>query len=340
VEVTDAGGRLLGWGGEEAPPGGLPGREPPTRAGADGVELLEVAAVLRLPGEHAGWVRVGLRPEAVQGVLSRHQLRLWMTTSLLAAVGLFAIGLLYRVQVRHHRALGELQERLARARRLSALGRLGAALAHEIRNPLNALGLGLQRIQRELLPPEGEPREAVGRLTALMRDEVRRLDALVGEFLAASPETRGAPVLFPVAEVVRQTLALLEEEARARGVRVEARIPEAALRVLGDGDKLRQALLNLLRNALEAIPGEGEVRVVVDVPEARRVRIRVQDSGAGIPREDRERIFDPAFTTKEKGLGLGLAVAHEIVNAHGGELRVASRVGGGTAVDVWLPLAG
>lgn len=340
VEVADARGGVLGGIGQGVRPAPPPQGASGARIRWRGAELLEVSAAFRLGEGESGGVRVGLRADAVEGILSRNRLRIWLSTALLAGVCLFAVALLYGVQRRHHRELGEFQSRLSRAQRLSGLGRLAAALAHEIRNPLNALGLGLQRIQRELLPPEGEGQEALGRITALMRDEVRRLNALVEEFLAASPETRGPPGPLSLSEVVRQTLCLVEDEARARGVRVAARLPPSECRILGDRDKLRQALLNLLRNALEAIPGEGEVEVTLEVSDPRRVRIRIRDSGVGIPAQHRERIFDPDFTTKDQGLGLGLAVAHEIVSAHGGELRIARGTGPGTTVEMWFPLAG
>jgi signal transduction histidine kinase len=337
--VEDGSGRLLARAGPAPERSVSQDRQPVDGFAGDAEDPLEVRVPFQLQADEVGSARVGLRAAAARDILSRHRVRIAVTSSLLMGIGLFAVGLLYWVQRRHHGDVEELQGRLSRAERLSSLGRLGAALAHEIRNPLNALALGLQRLQREFLPPEEDAKETFRGITGIMRDETRRLNALVEEFLSASPESRGSMSPLSARDVVAETLLLVEEEARARHIRLDSRLPSAPCPILGDRDKLRQALLNLLRNALEAIPTEGRVEVAIDIPEPQRLRIRIRDDGVGIPAEHAERVFDPDFTTKEKGLGLGLVIAHEIIRAHGGEIAVSSRVGRGTSVDVWLPLA-
>lgn len=345
VTVADSEGHLLARGGEapetlSAAPGTAAGLPAHRRLSLGARAILEVVAPFHLAGKTVGTARLGLEAESLDRLLRQTRRRVFQNAGLMLGVALLAMVALYAAQNRHHRRLRAVTERLRQAERLSALGKLAAGLAHEIRNPLNAIGLAAQRIQREHPGAGGDEGEGLGRLTLVIREEVRRLNRLIENFLRLSPA--GSPKLETrsLEALLEELLPLVEEEARARGIRVEARLAARQCQVRVDSDRLKQALLNLLRNALEAIPEDSPARVVrvhVEPRGAREVRLRIEDTGVGIPPEHLERVFDPDFTTKEQGLGLGLPMAYEIVRAHGGELSVRSEPGAGAAFELLLP---
>jgi len=226
------------------------------------------------------------------------------------------------------------QESMVRAERLAAVGTLAASLAHEVRNPLNSIQLQLALLDRRLrrLGPEAPP-ELAG-LVETAKREIARLDGLVEEFLSLSSVDRLAPVEVDAAELVHEVAALMGPLAREAGVRVELRAaPDLpALRV--DREKVKQVLINLVRNAIEAMPGGGRLALGVE-RRAAGVILCVEDSGTGI--EPGLDVFDFFLTTKRGGTGLGLPIARRIVEAHGGSLTYESHLGRGTSFAVALP---
>ncbi len=236
----------------------------------------------------------------------------------------------------------EIEEKLRRSERLSAVGQLAAGLAHEIRNPLASLSGAIELLSAD--PPAAD--SSTRRLTQIVRRETARLDRLVSDFLAyARPGPgRAEPVsLRELVEEMRELLAAGEYS----DVELVVELPEA-ISALGNPDQLRQILWNLILNAVQSEPSDG--RVVVRArglptpppapggPEhASSLEVEIQDRGQGIPAELLERVFEPFFTTKPKGTGLGLATVHRIVEAHGGELALQSVPGQGTTVRVILP---
>ncbi len=230
--------------------------------------------------------------------------------------------------------MAKLREDLSRSRRLAALGELAAGVAHEIRNPLSAIRGLVLYLAKKFSPGSSEAEYA-----GVVVSEVDRMGRVIGGLLDfARPK---APEFAPVnlADVVRHALTLIEDEARAAGIVVERRIDPDLPPALVDRDQVTQVLLNLLVNALEAMPDGGRLEVGLQREEDRAV-IRVSDTGPGISPEARARLFDPFHTTKKKGSGLGLAIAQRIVENHGGIIRVDSEAGRGTSFLVSLPLEG
>jgi signal transduction histidine kinase len=246
-------------------------------------------------------------------------------------VGLAA---LFRAQTRHHERVHVLERRLTRQERLAALGHLAAGVAHEVRNPLNAIGMGVQRLEGEFAPTHAA--EEFHTICRIIRGEVARLNTIVQEFLtlARTPTLQRASVA--IAPLLQEVTSLLEAEAQARAVRLTTQLPASLPLLFLDRQQMQQALLNVLLNALQATPPGGTVQVTAEAG-APGIRITITDQGSGIASEMLERIFDPYFTTKPEGTGLGLPIALRIIQAHGGTLDVRSSPGQGTTVDVHLP---
>jgi two-component system sensor histidine kinase HydH len=247
-------------------------------------------------------------------------------------------------QVRLHGEKRDLSRRAQTAEKLAAVGTMTAGLSHEIRNPLNAAALQLSVLERRVhrLPRDVQP--ALLEPLTLVKDEIRRLDHILEDFLQFARPREFVPRAVDVVAVVTRVLDLLGGEAERRGIRLARDLDEAVPSVAGDEERLRQVLVNLGLNALEAVKDGGLVRVscrldaTPDRPEP-AVDVLVDDDGAGVPPESRDRIFEPFFTTKAKGSGLGLSIVHAIITQHGGRLRVEDSPEGGARFVVSLPVA-
>ncbi|RLB90407.1 MAG: PAS domain-containing sensor histidine kinase, partial [Deltaproteobacteria bacterium] len=220
---------------------------------------------------------------------------------------------------------------------LSARGQLGAGVAHEIRNPLNAIGMASQSLQAEYLPADTKEREEFSRLTGIVRDEVRRLNGIIEEFLTFSRSRRLKLRRSSITELLQKVVDIMKEEAESRQITINTRWGKSPAMVRMDADKVQQALLNIIKNAMESTSGAGKITVSVEPREKDQVIVNITDTGSGIAPEEIDRIFDPGYTTKEKGLGLGLPLAYEIIRAHGGEVRIQSNKGSGTTFEITLP---
>jgi signal transduction histidine kinase len=219
------------------------------------------------------------------------------------------------------------------------MGNLAAGVAHEIRNPLNAIAVGLQRLRLEFAPAEPAAKTEYAGFVQLLREQVGRLNTLVDQFLTLARPLKLSLVEEPVAPIIAEVTGLLAPQAAQHGVRIEqAGAPERS-RVRMDRAQLNRALLNILLNAIQAMPNGGSATVTTEA-EGGVVRIRVADTGPGIAPENLDRILEPYFTTKEAGTGLGLALANKIIQEHGGELRAENGAGGGAIFTISLPEAG
>ncbi len=241
-----------------------------------------------------------------------------------------------------YRAQRDRLDRLYRAERLAAVGQLAAGVAHEIRNPLTAIRSTIQYLLRGLDP--GEPKHEL--VTELL-SEVDRINATVGGLLSLSRSGELKRTEIDLRDPLAKAVQLVQARAAEQGVGIDSDLGSHELRALGDAGQLKQVFLNLLLNALQSMPGEGEVSVRVtpwspsrEDPHRRWVQIRIADGGPGIPPEQLRRVFDPFYTTKRDGTGLGLAISHGIVEQHEGEIQLESEPGKGTVVSVRLPVQG
>jgi two-component system, NtrC family, sensor histidine kinase PilS len=222
--------------------------------------------------------------------------------------------------------LREMEEERQRDERLAAVGRLAAGLAHEIRNPLASLSGAVQLLRSTPDDP----------LPGIALREVRRLSSLVDDFLDASSPLRLEMGPVDAAGLVDEVLTMFRQDPRFQGRVRLAGGPQAPAVLHADGRRLRQVVWNLLLNAAQAIPEEGEVRVSSELS-GDSWRLRVADDGTGIDEANLSRVFDPFFTTRVGGTGLGLAAVYRIVTAHGGTVSAESRPGLGTTFTAVLP---
>jgi signal transduction histidine kinase len=303
----------------------------------DGKSLLEIVAPLRLGGEIAGVVRLGLERGNTDQILAENRRNMFVFLAFVVLIALLSMLLLYHNQNRHLAGVVEMTRQLEKAARLSSLGQLAAGVAHEIRNPLNAISMASQRLKREYMPVDEEKSKEFIVMTGVIRDEIRRLNGIIEEFLTFSKSRRLELHDCPVQEVLQKIVNLISEESAAKGISLRTDWGNEPIIIPMDMDKLQQALLNFVKNAMESISAEGIVTLSVRNTEKGRVGIRISDTGCGMTTEEVERIFNPEYTTKEKGLGLGLTLAHEIIRGHGGEIRVLSRKGSGTTFEILLP---
>jgi two-component system, NtrC family, sensor histidine kinase HydH len=224
-----------------------------------------------------------------------------------------------------------IEEQLRRSERLSTLGEMAAVLAHEIRNPLGSI-----RGTAEILRDDYRPGDPKHEFIEIQIKETERLNHVVEDFLRMARPQAAEMRRCSLREELETIVTLTASEARQRGIHLEFTSPDDEQPITGDSEKLRQAFLNIVLNALQATPAGGNVTISA----ARRddtCEIRFSDTGPGIPADVQERIFEPFFTTKPDGTGLGLAVTRKIVEAHGGTLTVESEVGKGTTVAIRLP---
>jgi len=236
------------------------------------------------------------------------------------------------------KALKDANMRLMESEKMSALGQLGAGIAHEVKNPLTSIRGYAQMGQRKL--PGDHPMSEY--FKTIEKETERSLEILKNLLRFARQETAEMSVI-DLNAVVSDTVKLVTHQLMMKDVKVESRLCERPLHVTGNANQLEQVLLNLCINAGDAMEGKGEgtITVFTDIVGEGTARIRVVDTGSGIPPEVVSRIFDPFFTTKPvgKGTGLGLSVSYGIVKEHKGEIAVESRVGQGTTFTIRIPLA-
>jgi signal transduction histidine kinase len=240
--------------------------------------------------------------------------------------------------LRERLALDALETDLLLASQLRALSRVYRGVTHDLKAPLNAMVLNLDRLQTALRRGAGtaEAEQTQGYLDVL-REELERLDRSLLALLADTTPAGSGREEFDVRATMQEIERLLLPQARLQHVALEARLPGVAVRIAGQRDRLKQAILNVAINALEAMSEGGALELSLSaLPD--EAEVVVVDSGPGIPEEERPRIFDMHFTTKTSGTGIGLYVARAVVEGHGGELEVESEPGGGTVFRMRLPL--
>ncbi len=228
------------------------------------------------------------------------------------------------------------EQQTLESERLNALTLLAAGVAHEIGNPLNSLNIHLQLIEREARKFDGAKRAELQESVEVARAEVNRLDSIIGQFLRAIRPTR--PQLRPesVNSIVEEAIRFFAPEIKDRDIVVEQELRSDLPLLELDRDQMKQAFYNVIKNSFEAMKARGILRIRTDMDES-HVLVRFTDTGGGISAENLSRVFEPYFTTKTSGTGLGLLIVRRIVREHGGELSIESSEGKGLTLTIRLP---
>ncbi len=266
--------------------------------------------------------------------------------SILSLAAALALGVLMFAFVVLRQQFGVLAEKHARAEealrrrdRLAAMGELASTVAHEVRNPLNAIGMTAQRLRREFvderLADGGQDQAELHELLDVLTGETQRINRIVQQFLDYARPPRLAPRQASLHDLVLDIAQGQRPRAATRGIVIDTDFAAAGDAVF-DPDQLKQAIDNLVRNAVDASPDGGRVLLSVR-PEPSGHVVEVADRGPGIPPDVLPKIFDLYFTTKADGTGVGLAVTHQIIEAHKGRIDVESAPGAGTRMSVHLP---
>jgi signal transduction histidine kinase len=236
----------------------------------------------------------------------------------------------------------ELQERLNQAEKLSLLGRFAATVAHEVRNSLNFINLSIDQIRAK--HSSGDERSVRGLQRNLdnIKDEISRLNRLVNDFLAAGRQMPPAMAPCDLKATLGEAVALVEKQAHRQHIAITTELPADLPVFRLDAAQMKTCFLNILTNAIQALPLGGQVQVTAsgaqEAGNAGCLQLRFADTGPGIPSEDRERVFAPFYSTKATGFGLGLAITKKIVEDHGGRVYVADGDKPGTVIVLELPL--
>ncbi len=233
----------------------------------------------------------------------------------------------------------QLEERLHFAERSTAMGRLAAALAHEIRNPLNFINLSIDHVRERLGPDDSRRREDFDRILSNVKAEISRLNRLVRDFLSFGKPMRLDQRPCAMDELVREVAAVVDHKAKDQGIAVATEIDEPLPTLVADPELLKTCFLNLMINAIDAMPTGGVLTVGLR-REQDGIVTTVADTGQGMSVQEIRDAFEPYFSTKETGVGLGLALTRKIVEDHGGTVELASEPGRGTTARIRLPLRG
>jgi signal transduction histidine kinase len=200
------------------------------------------------------------------------------------------------------------------------------------------MGMGLQRLKREFLPQDESKKEEYISFMELILKEIRRVNEIIEQFLTLSRPFQLNLRVSSLQDLLKNLVTLFQEEAVSLGITLKAEIPTALPLIKMDPERLTQAFINIMKNGMQAM-GQGGILRIETKSLREGVEVIISDSGSGIPPEQMEKIFNYYYTTKEKGVGLGLPIAHRIIEAHEGQLKIESRVGSGTKVTVLLPVS-
>ncbi|MBT4288868.1 MAG: hypothetical protein HOD92_16195 [Deltaproteobacteria bacterium] len=242
-----------------------------------------------------------------------------------------------RFQQIYTKRLVLMEKQIQENKMLSSMANMAAGVAHEVRNPLNSISMIIQRLQLEFTPKNDADIDEYISFTALMKNEVDRINKIITDFLGFSKPFDLKRSKFFISDFLGNTIKLFIAEALKKGVKLELTGNYDDKLFYGDQDKLTQVFVNLIKNAIDSIDTDGIIVVTSNIEKKQNWLITIEDSGVGIPRKKLDHIFDIYFTTKQNGTGLGLYISRKIVLAHNGKILFSKSSIGGTKVNVHLP---
>ena len=244
----------------------------------------------------------------------------------------------FNEMVQRLRTNRELEDRLLRAEHLSKVGQLASGIAHEIRNPLNMINLSIDHMKEKFLPEDSGGRESFVELISRVKEEIHRLNRLTGNFLDYSKPLRLNRTETDIKKLIDDTVTLINGMAEGQAVTIKKDFIDRIPNIYGDREQIKECLMNILLNSFQAMPDGGEINIKAFARDSKFVEVIISDTGIGIPEENMDKIFEPYFTTKRLGIGLGLSLTKRIIEEHSGRIEVESN-GVGTSVKVMLPIS-
>jgi len=236
-------------------------------------------------------------------------------------------------QLRNQR---ELEDRLTLAEQSAIVGRLASGIAHEIRNPLNFINLSIDHVRSKYSPHDEKSKREFDSLLGSVKDEIVRLNRIVTDFLNYGRPSKLSPKSISVHKLIDETIALVKQKTDDQGVTIEVSEIGKVGEIRGDPEQLKSCFSNIIINGVQSMEFGG--KLIVEIKnEPTGVRVNIRDTGSGIPAEALDHIFEPYYSTKETGIGLGLAVTKRIIEQHRGAINVTSNVGVGTEFSIFLP---
>ncbi|MCX5811962.1 MAG: ATP-binding protein [Proteobacteria bacterium] len=268
-------------------------------------------------------------------ILKRTTMNFLFILVLLAISGAMSTYAIFLLERRHEKRVREFEKELEMKERLVSLGKLASGMAHEIRNPLNAVSMSIQRLKREFLPIE-EKKDEYYQFIDIVRSELSRIDRIVEEFLLSTKSH--APFFHEnLYNIIEEVVVILREKAASKGIDIIINKAGCDIVIQSQKERLKQALYNIILNGIEAIDNSGSIDITTVVKDG-NVDISVRDTGQGIKGTELLRIFEYYYTTKDKGIGLGLPISYTIIKDHGGGIRAFSDAGKGTTFLISLPM--
>jgi len=326
----------------------------------EGGEFLEVIRSFQPAGKELGVVRLGLSLKEVNPIIDQGMRNIILLGAVLSGLGMISLFIIFRLQGRHLQKMKEMEKQIRLKEEFSAMGQLAAGVAHEIKNPLNAISLVVQRLEKEFVRDNPEEQKEYDRFTRIVRNEITRVNQIIGDFLMMAKPLDTILEDHSIMDILNYVLEVMEEEFRQKRVLVAKELDKEIPLIICDRFQLTQAFINIFNNALEAMPDGGKLRLAVKRVRLSDFRFRISeleekdstirnpqsaieiivaDTGKGIPPEALEKIFAPYYTTKGKGVGLGLAITQRMIQAHKGTLEVQSLENQGTTVIIRLPVS-
>ena len=305
--------------------------------GVNGNRIYQLVKPISLHDSPLGFLKIGLSLEPMEAAWKNSLWSIIILDSAILGVGILGMAAIFYNQHSHLQQIKNLETEVARRENLSALGNLAATVAHEVRNPLNAISMGLQRLKGEFRPTQDE--NEYSRFIEIMRGEVQRLNSIVEQFLSLARPLDLKFEIVSMDELLQELVLLIGGDAESSKVKINLSISPNLPSLRADRNYLKQLLLNLILNGIQAMPEGGKLTVQASTSR-HNLNLTIRDEGVGIDPDNISRIFEPYFTSKANGSGLGLSIARRIVEAHGGNLSVTSEVGQGSSFHVTLPISG
>ncbi len=327
--------------------------------------------------EHYGYIHLKINMEDFSGIIASNALKRILATALVFAVGIIlavALSLMYTKPI--HRVvnaarsvaagdlspelhserkdeIGELmrtfnymigklrderalEEKLREAEHLSGIAQLAKGIAHEIRNPLNFISLSIDHLKKKFSPQDQEGREQFHSLVVSIKQEIQRLNNLVGDFLDYGKPLRLNRRESDLGGIVQDVIALVSAKAEKDSIRIQY-VDEGIPRLMVDPELIKTCVFNIILNAFQAMPSGGDLIITSRISQNKAMLV-FEDTGIGVSRENLPKLFDPFFSTKTTGLGLGLAMTSRVIEEHGGKVDFQSTEGRGSTVTLYLPI--